>query len=238
MNIYGKNNIYLLETMGAKVSNFAKESAMSALKWVAKKGISYVGAQVPIIGTPIADYINTKFKAGGKIAKFAEGGVMEAKLQDEGIKTQTINTPEQLISAIKKFPAEAKKAGLTIEMVKEAKAEKMGNVQSTMADAPEAPQMKRGGKKGRVVEVADDMSIPHTKAPKKHRRKKDKAMAQEEPAFRSGGLMDGLPENNLDRLVPAHARGGMPDKDSEQSYVQLKKGYAPMSHQGYSKKMC
>jgi hypothetical protein len=99
--------------------------------------------------------------------------------------------------------------------------------------------MKRGGKKGRVVEVADDMNIPHTKAPKKRQHKKDKAMAEEAPAFRSGGLMDGLPENNLDRLVPARAHGGshMQDTDS-QSYVQLKKGYAPMSHQGYSKKMC
>lgn len=235
--------------MGAKVSEFAKNAATSALKWVAKKGISYVGAQVPVIGTPIADWINTKFKSGGKIAKFAEGGVMEAKLQEEGIKTKTINTPEQLISAIKKFPAEAKKAGLTIEMVKEAKAEKMGNAQSTLAgeeapaSAPEAPQMKRGGKKGHVVEVADDMSIPHKKAPKKRQHKKDKGMAQEAPAFRNGGLLESLPYNNLDRLVPVRAHGGdigLGRDSGEESYVQLKRGYAPMmSHQQYSKgKMC
>ena len=215
-----------------KITSFAKEAAIFALKAAAKGATSFVLGKVPIVGSMAADYLNSKYARGGKVSNFADGGMVK-KLEAKGLKTQEIKSEADIIKAIKQFPEAAQKAGLSVQDIKDAKEEAKAD-----APAPEAPQMKRGGKKGHVVEVADDMSIPHTKAPKKHRRKKDKAMAQEEPAFRSGGLMDGLPENNLDRLVPARARGGMPDTDSEQSYVQLKKGYAPMSHQGYSKKMC
>ena len=185
-----------------------------------------------------ADYLNSKYARGGKVSAFADGGMVK-KLEAKGLQTQELKSEADLIKAIKKFPEAAQKAGLTVQDIKDAKEDAKA---SADAPAPDAPQMKRGGKKGRVVEVPDDMSIQHKKAPKKRQHKKDKAMAQEEPAFRNGGLMEGLPENTLDRLVPARARGGGMDSgnDSEQSYVQLKKGYAPMmSHQQYSKgKMC
>jgi hypothetical protein len=216
-----------------KITSFAKEAAIYALKAAAKGATSFVLGKVPIVGSMAADYLNSKYARGGKVCNFADGGMVK-KLEAKGLKTQEIKSEADIIKAIKQFPEAAQKAGLSVQDIKDAKEE----AKAPDAESPEAPQMKRGGKKGRVVEVADDMNIPHTKVPKKRQHKKDKAMAEEAPAFRSGGLMDGLPENNLDRLVPAHARGGMPDKDSEQSYVQLKKGYAPMSHQGYSKKMC
>jgi hypothetical protein len=213
-----------------KITSFAKEAAIFALKAAAKGATSFVLGKVPIVGSMAADYLNSKYKAGGKVSAFADGGMVK-KLEAKGLQTQEIKSEADIIKAIKQFPEAAQKAGLSVQDIKDAKEE-------AKADAPEAPQMKRGGKSGRVVEVADDMSNQHMKAPKKRQHKKRTVKAQEEPVFRNGGLMDGLPENNLDRLVPAHARGGMPDKDSEQSYVQLKKGYAPMSHQRYSKKMC
>ena len=217
-----------------RVKDFAKEAAIYALKAAAKGATSFVLGKIPIVGSMAADYLNSKYARGGKVSAFTDGGMVK-KLEAKGLQTQELKSEADLIKAIKKFPEAAQKAGLTVQDIKDAKAS---------ADAPaeaDAPQMKRGGKKGRVVEVPDDMSIPHKKPAKKRQYKKDKAMAQEEPAFRSGGLMEGLPENTLDRLVPARARGGshMQGNDSEQSYVQLKKGYAPMmSHQGYSKKMC
>ena len=217
-----------------RIKDFAKEAAIYALKAAAKGATSFVLGKIPVVGSMAADYLNSKYARGGKVCNFADGGMVK-KLEAKGLKTQEIKSEADIIKAIKQFPEAAQKAGLSVQDIKDAKEEAKADAP---ASAPEAPQMKRGGKKGHVVEVADDMSIPHKKAPKKRQHKKDKAMAEEAPAFRSGGLMDGLPENNLDRLVPAHARGGMPDKDSEQSYVQLKKGYAPMSHQGYSKKMC
>jgi hypothetical protein len=216
-----------------RIKDFAKEAAIFALKAAAKGATSFVLGKVPIVGSMAADYLNSKYARGGKVCNFADGGMVK-KLEAKGLKTQEIKSEADIIKAIKQFPEAAQKAGLSVQDIKDAKEEAKADAP---ASAPEAPQMKRGGKSGRVVEVADDMNIQRTKAPKKRQHKKRMAMAQEEPAFRSGGLMDGLPENNLDRLVPAHARGGMPDTDS-QSYVQLKKGYAPMSHQGYSKKMC
>ena len=216
-----------------RIKDFVKEAAIFALKAAAKGATSFVLGKVPIVGSMAADYLNSKYARGGKVSNFADGGMVK-KLEAKGLKTQEIKSEADIIKAIKQFPEAAQKAGLSLQDIKDAKEE----AKAPDASAPDAPQMKRGGKSGRVVEVVDDMSIQHTKAPKKRRHKKDKAMAQEEPAFCSGGLMDGLPQSNLDRLVPAHARGGMPDTDSEQSYVQLKKGYAPMSHQGYSKKMC
>ena len=220
-----------------RVKEFAKQAAIYALKAAAKGATSFVLGKVPIVGSMAADYLNSKYARGGKVCNFADGGMVK-KLEAKGLKTQEIKSEADIIKAIKQFPEAAQKAGLSVQDIKDAKEEAKAS-----APAPEAPQMKRGGKKGRVVEVADDMNIPHMKAPKKRQHKKRMAMAQEAPAFRNGGLLEGLPQNNLDRLVPARAHGGCCDmglgRDSgEESYVQLKKGYAPMSHQGYSKKMC
>jgi hypothetical protein len=222
--------------MGASVSNFAKEAAKDALKWVAKKGISWVGAKIPIIGTPIADAINRTFKKGGVCKAYADGGVVE-KLKEEGIKTQVVNTPAQLIAAIKKFPEAAQKAGLTVEMVKDAKDQKVGNAMSKPVEetaVQDAPMMKRGGRKaglhGHVEEIAS-----HDEEPVKQRRKKASKRRHREPSpadlMAHGGVrhasVASLPYSNLDRLNN-YARGGqhldVGLQSGNESYVQLHHG--------------
>jgi hypothetical protein len=222
--------------MGATVSNFAKEAAKDALKWVAKKGISWVGAKIPIIGTPIADAINRTFKKGGVCKAYADGGVVE-KLKEEGIKTQVVNTPAQLIAAIKKFPEAAQKAGLTVEMVKDAKDQKVGNAMSKPVEetaVQDAPMMKRGGRKaglhGHVEEIAS-----HDEEPVKQRRKKASKRRHREPSpadlMAHGGVrhasVASLPYSNLDRLNN-YARGGqhldVGLQSGNESYVQLHHG--------------
>jgi hypothetical protein len=222
--------------MGATVSNFAKEAAKDALKWVAKKGISWVGAKIPIIGTPIADAINRTFKKGGVCKAYADGGVVE-KLKEEGIKTQVVNTPAQLIAAIKKFPEAAQKAGLTVDMVKDAKDQKVGNAMSKPVEetaVQDAPMMKRGGRKaglhGHVEEIAS-----HDEEPVKQRRKKASKRRHREPSpadlMAHGGVrhasVASLPYSNLDRLNN-YARGGqhldVGLQSGNESYVQLHHG--------------
>ena len=194
--------------MGNAVKTFAKEAATSALKWVAKKGISWVGGMVPVIGTPIANAINSSFAKGGKVMNFADGGLV-TKLKEEGIKTQVVNTPAQLIAAIKKFPDAAAKAGLTVEMVKDAK-EQVGNAPSKMETQvePAAPTMKRGGRKGRVEEIAE---VPV----KKSKKVKKIKSTEEMDGYAHGGMVNpvaSLPFSNLNRLnMPSYAHGGSYD---------------------------
>ncbi len=123
------------ELMGAKVSGFFKDVAKSA----AKGATSFVLGKVPIIGAPVANWINSKYAHGGKVhhGEFhlrADGGLIPPAVKDMPVKP--INTASQLIATIKQFPEEAKKAGLTVQDVKAAVA------------APEAPvQKKRGGRR-------------------------------------------------------------------------------------------
>jgi len=91
--------------MGNAVKSFAK--------FVAKSTISAAGALVPVVGGPIASYINSKFAKGS----YDIGTPGVAIPEDR--KTKEIKTPAQLVSLIKEFPKEAQKAGLTVEMVKE-----------------------------------------------------------------------------------------------------------------------
>jgi hypothetical protein len=215
--------------MGAKVSQFFKDTAVAGLKALGKGVTSFVLGKVPIVGSKVADWINSKYAKGGRLHKFADGGLVE-RLKEAGAKTQVINTPAQLISAINKFPEIASKAGLTVEMVKEgAKEAKQapGNVQSKMADANvaeiqpvEPPKMKRGGrrhKKHEQMEHVEEMHHAH------------------------GGMMAkvaSLPISNLNRLnMPGYAHGGMHHMDvglsrdhGEESYVKMHHGM-PYAHQ-------
>lgn len=93
--------------MGQKVSNFFS----SVAKVAAKGAISALGSAVPVVGTPIANYINSKFGKGS----YDVGAV---DLPPDA-KTKEINTPAQLISVIKQYPEQAQKAGLTVQMVKD-----------------------------------------------------------------------------------------------------------------------
>lgn len=104
--------------MGAKVSSFVKDVARS----VAKGAISFVGGKIPYVGPLLANKINEQFAMGGRVSCMADGGIAGPSM--------AINSPAQLISLIKKAPELAQKAGLSVDMVKEAIASsKDGQVQ-------------------------------------------------------------------------------------------------------------
>jgi methionine aminopeptidase len=106
--------------MGAKVSGFIKDVAKTA----AKAGTSFLLGKIPVVGTPVANWINSQYKQGGRVTAFADGGVVSDKPK------MVINTAAQLISVIKKAPEIAEKHGLSPEMVREAIADaKKGEIQ-------------------------------------------------------------------------------------------------------------
>ena len=113
--------------MGAKVSGFVKDVA----KTVAKAGTSYVLGKVPVIGTPVANWINSKYAMGGKVVALADGGIATDKPK------MVINSAAQLISLVKKVPEIAQKHGLSESVIKEAVAK---------AKEGEVATKKRGGK--------------------------------------------------------------------------------------------
>ena len=86
---------------------------------VAKAAISGAGSAIPIIGGPLASWINSKFAKGAY-----DIGNPGVDIPD-GAKTKAINTPAQLKALVKANPEEARAAGLTVDMitteVKEAK---------------------------------------------------------------------------------------------------------------------
>lgn len=103
--------------MGQKVSNFMADVAKTA----AKAGTSFVLGKVPIIGTPVANWINSKYAHGGMVRLKADGGpVVPPEATASGLPVKPVNTAAQLISVIKKFPDLAQKSGLSVAEVKEA----------------------------------------------------------------------------------------------------------------------
>jgi len=104
--------------MGA-VSSFVANVA----KTVAKGATTALGGMIPVIGPSLAQGVNSLYKKGGKVLpRFEAGGVVP-----DGFKAKVINTPAQLIAVIKQFPAEAAKANLSVQDVKDAVSElKMG----------------------------------------------------------------------------------------------------------------
>jgi len=90
--------------MGNAVKSFAK--------FVAKSTISAAGNLVPVVGGPLASYINSKFAQGGVI-----GGLPSGIELPEGAKEKLIKTPAQLKALVKANPEDAQKAGLTVEMI-------------------------------------------------------------------------------------------------------------------------
>ena len=91
--------------MGNAVKSFAK--------FVAKSTISAAGALVPVVGGPIASYINSKFAKGSY-----DIGTPGVEIPEDR-KIKPITTPAQLTALVKQFPDEAKKAGLTVDMIKQ-----------------------------------------------------------------------------------------------------------------------
>jgi hypothetical protein len=93
--------------MGNAVKSFAKAVATV----VAKSAITGVGGMIPVVGGPLASYINSKFAKGSY-----DIGAVDVPA---GAKTKIIDTPAKLVQMIQKFPEQAQKAGLTTEMVKD-----------------------------------------------------------------------------------------------------------------------
>jgi hypothetical protein len=74
---------------------------------------------IPVVGPALASGVNSLYAKGGKVLpRFEAGGEVPA-----GMKAKVINTPAELIRVIKAFPAEASKANLSVQDVKDAVAE-------------------------------------------------------------------------------------------------------------------
>jgi hypothetical protein len=123
--------------MGGAVSQFVGNVA----KTVAKGATTALGGMIPVVGPALAQGVNSLYKKGGKVMpRFEAGGEVPA-----GFKAKVINTPAQLISIIKQFPAEAAKANLSVQDVKDAIAEvKMARGGMAMGRGGE-PSMADGG---------------------------------------------------------------------------------------------
>jgi hypothetical protein len=126
--------------MGGAVSQFVGNVA----KTVAKGATTALGGMIPVVGPALAQGVNSLYKKGGKVMpRFEAGGEVPA-----GFKAKVINTPAQLISIIKQFPAEAAKANLSVQDVKDAIAEvKMARGGMAMGRGGE-PSMADGGMVG------------------------------------------------------------------------------------------
>jgi hypothetical protein len=86
----------------------------SAVKWVAKRAVEGIGAAIPVVGGPLASYINSKYAIGS-----FDIGAMGIKKEDipDGVKIKPINTPTALKAFIKANPEASTKYGLTVDMV-------------------------------------------------------------------------------------------------------------------------
>lgn len=94
--------------MGGAVSTFFSNVG----KTVLKGAISGVGGVIPIVGPALANHINSKFRHGGKVHKFALGGTL--KNLPPNVVTESINSAEGLRELIRQYPNEARLAGLSI----------------------------------------------------------------------------------------------------------------------------
>ena len=153
--------------MGGAVSSFAK--------FVAKATITAGGNLVPVIGGPVASWINSKFAVGT-----GEAGVLPTGVKiPEGVEEKVIKTPAQLKALVKEHPEEAKKAGLTVQMideeVKEAKEQSKavgGKVKMMVRPMGIAPVPPFGGK---VSKAVGDKDLPKEEKPKKEKKPRTEA---------------------------------------------------------------
>jgi hypothetical protein len=83
-------------------------------KFVVKKGVSFVGGKIPIVGGWIADRINDKI--GGR---FANGGKIGYMGGDGSQPEVMINNLKDLMKLVKKYPEIAVKYGITIPKIME-----------------------------------------------------------------------------------------------------------------------
>lgn len=117
-----------------------KKFAVYVGKSIAKGATSFVLGKVPIIGTPVADYLNSKYADGGPVG-------MEVPIP-AGFKPKPLNSAKDIISLINKFPDEAKSAGLSVEMVKQETSNFKNDEASNFKKKGGAVMMKKGGAMG------------------------------------------------------------------------------------------
>jgi hypothetical protein len=91
----------------------------SMARFVAKATVSAAGAAVPVIGGPIASWINSKYATGTADLADMKGVINPGVSIPDDKNIKQINTPAALIKLIKEQPEAAAKAGLTVDMVKE-----------------------------------------------------------------------------------------------------------------------
>lgn len=148
------------------MGNTVKSFVVDVGKAVSKGATSIILGRIPVVGTPVANWINSKYAAGGSVASLAGASAPVPA----GKKTMTINTASQLIDLIKKAPDIAQKHGLSVDKVNEA-----------VANAKEGEMLvakKRGGR------------MKKSKKSKKSKHE-DHVMLEsgESPAFARGGLV-------------------------------------------------
>lgn len=191
--------------MGQKVSNFFSNVGKAVLK----AGTSAVGSFIPYVGPALATYINSKYKKGGKVFKFAKGGILENV--PNGVKQRAINSVAGLRALIRQYPNEARLAGLSEEDL-----------------------LPLQGNAGR--EEVQDVGYEGLGAGRKdiQYQKRKKGGMVDVPNCARG--VASLPMSNLDRL-DRYAHGGVAGgRDSgEQSYVVLQHGH-PAERRRQSKK--
>jgi len=178
--------------MGQKVSNFISNVGKSILK----AGVSAVGSFIPYVGPTLANAINSQYRHGGKVHKFAMGGRL--KNIPDGLKEKAINSKAELLKLIKKYPNEARLAGLSEEDLKVEEDTAMG-----------------AGRMGAQAYGNEGVGAGRREA-----------QETERPTFAHGGVAS-LPISNLDRLN-RYAVGGevsLAPGDKEQSFVILQHGH-------------
>jgi len=170
--------------MGGAVSSFAKT--------VAKAAISGATSTIPLVGGAVGSWINSKFAVGSTELGTIPTGV---KIPEDR-EVKVIKTPAQLKALVKEYPEQAKKAGLTVQMidesVKEAKEQsmaiggkvKMSGMVRPMGIAPTPPFG------GRVSKAVGDMDLP--KEPKEKKEAKPKKPRTEAQKAATKRMLEGL----------------------------------------------
>jgi hypothetical protein len=192
--------------MGQKVSNFFSNVGKAVLK----AGTTAVGSFIPYVGPTLATYINSKYKKGGKVFKFAKGGILENV--PEGIKRKAINSVAGLRALVRQYPNEARLAGLSEEdllpLQGDAGREEVHDLGYEGMGAGRKDVQYQNRKKGGMVDV---------------------------PCCSHG--VASLPASNLDRLNRYQSGGVAGGRDSgEQSFVVLQHGHPAERPRHHSKK--
>jgi hypothetical protein len=146
--------------MGNAVKSFAKSVATA----VAKGAISGVGNMIPVVGGPLASYINSKFAKGSY-----DIGAVDVPA---GAKVKVVDTPAKLVQMIQKFPEQAKKAGLTVDMVKEEVKEAKEQASTVSKAVGGFVSLERVAESSKKAVGDEDVKAPRAKKSRSEAQKK------------------------------------------------------------------